>query len=237
MTTMKRLLVLMKRLWALPAILLLSGCNITILNPKSVTGEEQAFLIRLSLIIMSVVIVTVFILLIRFIYKYRESNLSEGYVPKDVLGNKKLETTWTLIPVMLLAVLAVPTIAITYYQSPVSDSAAKKDGVHVEVVGEQFQWTFIHENEKEEKDELVIPEGEPIIFHLYSKDVIHSFWIPELSGKVDVMPHEELIYEVEDPEIGSYDGKCAEYCGIQHANMRFDVQVVSKEDYKNYLDE
>src|SRR5690625_7225603 len=95
MITKKRLLVLMKRLWALPTILLLSGCNITILNPKSTTGEEQAFLIRLSLMIMSVVIVTVFILLIRFVYKYRKSNLSEGYVPKDVLGNKKLETTWT----------------------------------------------------------------------------------------------------------------------------------------------
>lgn len=237
MITLKRLLVLMKRLWFIPAILLLSGCNITILNPKSVTGEEQAFLIRLSLLIMSVVVVVVFILLIWFVYKYRKSNLSDGYVPTDVLGNKKLEATWTLIPIMLLAILAVPTIAITYYQSPVSDSAAQKEGVHVEVVAEQFQWTFIHENDKEEQDELVIPEGESIIFHLYSKDVIHSFWIPELSGKVDVMPHKELIYEIKEPEIGTYAGKCAEYCGIQHANMRFDAKVVSKEDYEKYLEE
>src|SRR5690625_2095080 len=180
MTKMKRLLVLMKRLWALPAILLLSGCNITILNPESTTGEEQAFLIRLSRMIMSVVIVTVFILLIRFVYKYRKSNLSESYVPKDVLGNKKLETTWTLIPVMLLAVLAVPTIAITYCQASVCDSGGKKGGVHVAGVGEQCQCIFIHENEKEETDELVIPEGERVTFHLYSKDVIHSFWSPEL---------------------------------------------------------
>lgn len=227
----------MKRIWFIPVVLLLSGCNITILNPKSATGEDQAFLIRLSLIIMSVVVVTVFVLLVWFINKYRKSNLEEGYIPLDVSGNKKLEATWTLIPIMLLAILAVPTIGITYYQSPVSDSAAKKEGVHVEVVAEQFQWTFIHDNGKEQLDELVIPEGEPIIFHLYSEDVIHSFWIPELSGKVDVMPHEELIYEVKDPEIGTYAGKCAEYCGIQHANMRFDVEVVSIEDYKKYLEE
>src|SRR5699024_9307889 len=116
--TLKGLLVLMKRIWFIPVVLLLSCCNITILNPKSATGEDQAFLIRLSLIIMSVVVVTVFVLLVWFINKYRKSNLEEGYIPSDVSGNKKLETTWTLIPIMLLAILAVPTIGITYYQSP-----------------------------------------------------------------------------------------------------------------------
>jgi cytochrome c oxidase subunit 2 len=227
----------MKRLLILPAIFLLSGCNVTILNPKSVTGEEQAFLIRLSLIIMSVVVLAVFILLIWFIRKYYAKRLSGEYVPSTVHGNTKLEVTWTLIPIILLAVLAVPTIAITYHQSPVSEANAHKDGVHVDVIAEQFQWTFVHENDKKETNELVIPEGESIIFHLRSKDVIHSFWIPELAGKVDVMPHKELVYEVEDPEIGTYEGKCAEYCGMQHANMRFETKVVSKADYENYLEE
>lgn len=220
-----------------PVLFLLSGCNITILNPKSVTGEEQAFLIRLSLLIMSIVIVVVFVLLLLFVRKYHSKNLPDNYIPSKVHGNKKLELTWTLIPILLLAILAVPTVAVTYYQSPISSSAEDKEGVHVEVVAKQFEWQFIHDNGKESVDELVIPEGESIIFELYSQDVIHSFWVPELSGKVDVMPHEKLVYEIKDPEIGTYAGKCAEYCGIQHANMRFDVKVVSKEDFKKYLDE
>lgn len=227
----------MKKIWVFPFLLLLSGCNITILNPKSVTGEEQAFLIRLSLLIMSIVILVVFVLLTLFIRKYRAKNLPADYIPSKEVGNKKLEVAWTLIPILLLVILAIPTVAVTYYQSPVSDLAADKEGEHVEVVAKQFEWTFIYENEKETFDELVIPEGESIIFELYSEDVIHSFWIPELGGKVDVMPHKKLVYEIKEPEIGTYDGKCAEYCGIQHANMRFDVKVVSKEDYQKFLEE
>ena len=228
----------MKRMIFLLMLFLLAGCNITVLDPKSDTARDQAFLIWFSFGIMALVVLTVFILFIRFVWKYRLTKEKADFLPKDVSGSKVLEITWIVIPIILLAILAVPTIAITYNQSPVSEGENRdKDGVHVDVTAEQFLWTFTHENDKEVEDVLVIPEGENIILHLRSKDIIHSFWAPALGGKVDVMPHEELVYEIENPDKGTYKGKCAEYCGIQHANMTFEVKVVPMEDYDNYLEE
>ena len=224
-------------LFILPIFLFLTGCSITVLDPKSSTGKEQSFLIWFSFGLMSIVVLVVFILFIRFVFKYRYTKEKEGFIPKDVKGNLKLELTWTILPILLLAVLAVPTIVTTYDQSPVSDASEELEGVHVHVKAEQFKWTFTHENGKEVEDELVIPEGESIIFHLEAVDVIHSFWIPELAGKVDAIPGKEITYEIKNPEVGTYKGKCAEYCGIQHAQMTFETRVVSEDDYQKYLEE
>lgn len=224
-------------LFILPIFLFLTGCSITVLDPKSSTGKEQSFLIWFSFGLMSIVVLVVFILFIRFVFKYRYTKEKEGFIPKDVKGNLKLELTWTILPILLLAVLAVPTIVTTYDQSPVSDASEELEGVHVHVKAEQFKWTFTHENGKEVEDELVIPEGESIIFHLEAVDVIHSFWIPELAGKVDAIPGKEITYEIKNPKVGTYKGKCAEYCGIQHAQMTFETRVVSEDDYQKYLEE
>lgn len=227
----------MKKLCILPIFLFLAGCDITVLDPKSSTGKEQSFLIWFSFGLMTIVVITVFILFAWFVFKYRYTKEKADVTPKDVKGNLKLELTWTILPVLLLAVLAVPTIAITYDQSPVSDAEEDLDGVHIDVKAEQFKWTFTHENGKEVTDELVIPETDAVIFHLKSADIIHSFWVPALAGKVDVFPDKELTYEIKNPEAGTYKGKCAEYCGLQHADMTFDVKVVSAEDYKKYVEE
>ena len=84
---------------------------------------------------------------------------------------------------------------------------------------------------------MVIPETDAVIFHLQSADIIHSFWVPELAGKVDVFPDKELTYEIKHPEAGTYQGKCAEYCGIQHAEMTFETKVVTEKEYKKYVEE
>lgn len=222
----------------IPFLFLLSGCNIAVLEPKSDTAGDQAFLIIFSFWLMMIVVGTVFILFIRFVFKYRYTDKKKNFMPKDVKGNKKLEATWIILPVLLLIVLAVPTIAITYEQSPVTGGDSdEKDGTHVYVTAEQFAWNFEHESGKEERNNLVIPEGESIILHLTSKDVIHSFWVPHLGGKVDVLPGEELVYEIKNPEKGTYKGKCAEYCGLQHAKMTFEANVISAAEYETYVNE
>src|SRR5699024_4366087 len=99
------------------------------------------------------------------------------------------------------------------------------------------QWDFEYENGEEDTNKLVLPEGEPAIFHLKSEDVVHSFWIPELVGKVDLYPHETLTYRIENPEKGVYEGKCAQFCVAQHDNMMFDDEVVSEDEYEDYLDD
>jgi cytochrome c oxidase subunit 2 len=216
----------------------MAGCsNITVLDPKSATGKEQAYLIWLSLVIMSIVILVVFVLFTYFVIKYRHTNMRPGILPEDVNGNLKLELSYTIIPFLLLVVLAIPTVKITMEQSPSTEAAIEQDGVPIEVTAKQFEWAFEHENDKQEKDILIVPEEEDINLHLRSNDVIHSFWVPELAGKVDVFPNKELTYVIRDAEQGTYEGKCAEFCGIQHTNMIFTVKVVSKEEYEGYLKE
>ena len=226
----------MKKLIPIWFIFLLTGCsNITVLNPKSTTGEGQTYLIWLSVALMSIVIVVVFVLFTYYVIKYREKNNKLNELPTDVKGNKKLEITYTVIPIILLIVLAIPTIKITMEQAPRETTSRDQEGTNIEVLAQQFQWSFIHSNNEQVADELVVPEGEPLAFHLTSEDVIHSFWIPELAGKVDVIPGEELTYVIDDAEIGTYQGKCAEYCGIQHKDMTFTVKVVEEEEYEDYL--
>lgn len=225
----------MKKIFLLPLLLFLTGCNITVLDPKSDTASEQAFLIEFSFWIMMFVVVTVFILFTYFVIKYRYTETRKHDLPQDVKGNIKLEITWITIPVLLLVVLAVPTLAITYNQSPQWTEESDQSGVVIDVVGKQFNWIFTHANGAEEMDKLVIPEGKSIVLNLKSADVIHSFWVPHLGGKVDVMPGKELTYEINNPKKGTYQGKCAEYCGLGHTDMTFEVKVVSKQVYEQYL--
>ncbi|ASK62027.1 cytochrome c oxidase subunit II [Virgibacillus phasianinus] len=228
----------MKKLLTIPILLLLAGCDINVLDAKSETGQDQAFLIWFSFGLMMIVLVVVFVLFARFVWKYRETDQNKHTLPKDVKGNKKLEITWTTLAILLLVVLAVPTVAITYDQSPVlSSSEEAEQAVHVNVTGQQFFWTFEYENGKETTNKLVIPANKTIVFHLISKDVIHSFWIPQLGGKTDVLPGKELLYKLKNPKEGTYEGKCAEFCGVQHTKMQFTTRVVSNEEYENWLKE
>ncbi|WP_430791284.1 cytochrome c oxidase subunit II [Virgibacillus flavescens] len=226
----------MKKLVPALFLLCLTGCDISVLNAQSETGQEQAFLIWFSFGLMMIVMLVVFVLFAKFVWKYRETPQNKDDLPKDVKGNKKLEITWTSLSILLLVVLAVPMISITYDQSAVlSSSKDNEEAVHVNVTAEQFFWTFGYENGKKTMNKLVIPANKTIVFHLKSKDVIHSFWIPELAGKTDVMPDRELDYEIVNAKKGTYEGKCAEFCGVLHTKMQFTTEVVSTSDYEEWL--
>ncbi|MDY0394281.1 cytochrome c oxidase subunit II [Virgibacillus halophilus] len=168
---------------------------------KSTTGEEQAYLIWFSLGLMMIVLAVVFILFARFVIKYRYKKEKDDFLPEDVKGNLKLELTWTILPIILLIVLAVPTIQITYDQSP-QTSADADAGMDIGVAAEQFKWTFSQPNGKTEENKLVLPEGETVTLHLSSKDVIHSFWVPALAGKIDTIPGKQVTYEIKNPKKG-----------------------------------
>lgn len=229
----------MKKIWLVffgLMCFLLAGCsNITVLNPKSATGKEQTYLIWLGLAVMSIVILVVFVLFTYFVIKYRYKSSHHNFLPKDIKGNLKLELTYTIIPVILLIILAVPTVKITMDHSPSTEALKGTEGTHIGVTARQYEWEFEYENEEKVTDILVVPEGESIILHLISEDVVHSFWVPELAGKVDLYPNKELTYEIKEPEEGTYQGKCAEFCGPQHVNMTFTVKVVSEGEYEDYL--
>ena len=157
--------------------------------------------------------------------------------PPQTHGHKKLEIVWTIVPALILMVVAVPTVQ-TIFDNANSPSP---NSLTVNVKGHQWWWEFSypHPDNPGERvvtaNELHIPVNEVVNVSLESKDVIHSFWIPKIAGKVDMIPNNINTMWIEADETGEYFGQCAEFCGIAHANMRFRVIVQSKGDFESWL--
>ncbi|MFD2922845.1 cytochrome c oxidase subunit II [Halobacillus naozhouensis] len=228
----------MKKLLPLFTLVLLSGCSLRVMDPASNSAEKITDLIYLSFAIMMLVLAVVFILFVLFIRKYKERPETSDKIPEEKKENKLLEVTWTVIPFILLAILAVPTVKATYdITSTIAGSGddIAKEAVVVDVKAEQFRWKFTYENGKKTMDELVLPKDQKVTLRLNSSDVIHSFWVPRLAGKMDVRPNKENRLSFVPQVTGTFQGKCAEFCGAGHANMRFETKVVTQEEFENWL--
>lgn len=154
--------------------------------------------------------------------------------PTQVHGNKRLEFTWTVIPAVLLAGIAFPTVATIF------DIAAKPGAnkLAVKVIGHQWWWEYQYQGVNPRvvtANELVIPVNKPVYFELESADVIHSFWVPKLSGKQDVVPGRTNTLEFVATKPGEYFGQCAEFCAISHANMRLRVHALPQAEFDAWL--
>jgi cytochrome c oxidase subunit 2 len=160
--------------------------------------------------------------------------------PRQIHGSTPLEIGWTILPALILIVIAVPTIATIF---DLAKTPAKADRVDVTVTGKQWWWQFEYPkgsvgNDKKEivtSTELHIPVGKPVYLSLKSADVIHSFWIPELSGKKDVVPSRTNKLTIEATKPGTYLGQCAEYCGLAHADMRMRVIAQTQSDFDAWV--
>jgi cytochrome c oxidase subunit 2 len=145
---------------------------------------------------------------------------------------------WTLIPVAIIAIIAVPTFDALFS----IDEKPPADAMHIQAIGHQWWFEFKYLDQDGNTilttaDELHLPEGKPVTFDLLSVDVIHSFWIPALSGKVDMIPgHDNKIsFTATKARPEPYLGQCAELCGLSHANMRFRVFVQTPDDFDAWL--
>lgn len=160
-------------------------------------------------------------------WRHREGDDADD-MPVQLHGNTRLEIGWTIVPALVLAVVAVFTVPVIFELN-----AEPAGALEVEVTGAQFWWAYDYPTQPqfgiEEEDgivtanELHIPAGQRVYLTLRSADVIHSFWAPKLNGKRDVVPGRTHHWMLEADEPGVYSGQCAEFCGISHANMRLKV--------------
>jgi cytochrome c oxidase subunit 2 len=153
--------------------------------------------------------------------------------PEHVHGNTTLEIAWTVIPLVILIVIAIPTIQTIFK----TQSAARSDALQVEVIGHQWWWEFKYpQYQVTTANELYLPLGRTVNFTLNSADVIHSFWIPALNGKRDVIPRRTnyLWFSPDSAGVSAWNGACAEFCGTSHANMRFKTFTVSSADFESW---
>jgi len=217
-------------------VLVLSGCgkeNISALIPKGYGAEVSMDLIVLTTSVMTFVFLSVMIIYTIVLVRFRKRKGTEDYIPKQVEGSKTLETIWTIIPIILVVIMLVPTVMAEF---ELADADDRDDYINIKVTGNQYWWHFDYEDEGfQTSQDLYIPAGKKVYLDLVTDDVLHSFWVPSLSGKIDANPENVNTMFLETDEEGVYYGKCAELCGPSHALMDFKVIVVSPEEYEQWV--
>ncbi|WP_433749403.1 cytochrome c oxidase subunit II [Falsibacillus pallidus] len=230
--------------------LVLSGCGepyLSTLDPAGTVAQSQYDLMILSTLIMVVVIVVVFIIYIIALTRFRRKKGDDKKIPKQIEGNHKLEIIWTTIPILLLLILAVPTVSATFHFADTSAMEKKdKDGKHKELVvnvrANLYWWEFEYPDLGIiTSQDLVIPTDQKVYFQVKASDVKHSFWIPSIGGKIDanVDGVNKFWLEVDNDKadkVGNlFYGKCAELCGPSHGLMDFKVKALNKDDFKTWV--
>jgi cytochrome c oxidase subunit II len=172
-------------------------------------------------------------LLVAFVWKYRSRGRSRTVEGAQVHGHTRLELIWTALPVAILAVIA----AFVFYELPSIDSApaAAADPIHVTVEGHQFYWQFDYPNGARSIGTLHVPSGAVVDLKVVAPDVLHSWWIPALGGKIQAIPGRTNHTWFGPTPAGSYQGQCAELCGVFHASMLATVVAESQQSYRAYI--
>ena len=231
-------------------VFVLSGCGIASLSSLKPAGEvaqTQYNLMILSTIIMVLVVAVVTILFLIVIFRFRRRRGDET-IPKQVEGNHKLEIIWTVIPIFLLIILAIPTIKTTFDLADTKAMENKgKDGktsdaLVVNVRANLFWWEFEYPDLGIiTSQDLVVPTDEKVYFNIKASDIKHSFWIPAVGGKMDANTEgANQLYLVFDSQKADeanhlFYGKCAELCGPSHGLMDFKVVAKSKSEFNTWV--
>jgi cytochrome c oxidase subunit 2 len=167
------------------------------------------------------IFIVVVAILLFVIIRYRDRG--DGALPRQIRGHSLLEIGWTIAPALVLLLVAIPTIQIIFRTQT---AALPANALEVTVLGRQWWWEFRYPTlDIVTANELHLPVGQPVVLRLEGPDVIHSFWVPRLGGKRDVIPGRINRLTFTPTEPGEYVGQCAEFCGVSHANMRMLVVV------------
>jgi cytochrome c oxidase subunit 2 len=215
------------------AFLLLAACAKnapqTTLKPKGDVARRIDHLIDPVFIVAGVIFLLVEGLILFAVLRFRARPGSPD--PEQIHGNTRLEVGWTLLPALILLAVAVPTIKTIF------DIARKPaDALNVTVTAHQFWWEMRYDDlGVVTANELRMPTGKPVEITLKGVDVIHSFWVPALGGKTDVVPGREnhMHYEADAP--GQFLGQCTEFCGLSHANMRLKAIALTPADFDAWV--
>ncbi len=180
--------------------------------------------------ICAAIFVVVMSLIAFTVVRYRGRPGDDDREPAQVYGSNQLELAWTVVPIIIVFVLSLVTVR-TILELQIDEQP--EGWMPVTVVGHQWWWEFEYpEYGFTTANELHLPSGRPTFLNLQSADVVHSFWVPQLAGKTDVIPNRENHMWVEPTEEGVFVGQCAEYCGTQHAHMLLRVTVHTPEGFE-----
>jgi cytochrome c oxidase subunit 2 len=225
-------------LWLVPgAAAAEQGPGLRLPRPASEDMSRVDDLYWMLVVVSLIVLAFVAVPLVLFVVRYRSRGRDRSVEGPQIRGNTRLELAWTLGPVLIVAAI----IAFTLFKLPGIESvrADGPDENAVRVEGRLFYWRFEYPNGATSFDRLRLPAGEATDLEITApdSDVIHSFWVPRLHGKVDAIPGRANLVRFRPDRPGLFNGVCAEFCGIQHAAMRLVVEVMEPEAYRAWLEE
>src|ERR1700760_1644796 len=210
----------------------------SIYSPHSGPANMIAHLSYFVLQIAAAIFIVVGGLLLYVIIRFRQKGPDDNTEPPQVYGSTQIELAWTVIPVLIVFVLFLTTARILF---AIQDQKMPPTAVDVDVVGHQFWWEFRYAKSGfTAANELHVPlstQQDPMItsLNLLSADVVHSFWVPALFGKIDMFPNQVNHMWFNPDKPGMYVGQCAQFCGVEHAKMLLRVYVQSPEDYAAWV--
>jgi cytochrome c oxidase subunit II len=201
--------------------------------PQTDSGEAINELYWVVFTICAIVFVAVEAALVLFVIRFRRKRgVPEEAEGPQIHGNTRLEIIWTIAPALVLVAIAVFTFArIPAVQAKGSDELV------VRVEAHQFYWQYVYPNGAISLDELRLPVDRTVRLELITKDVNHSWWVPPLTGKKDAIAGQTNVLTFKPEQTGTWEGQCAELCGIQHAVMYTSVHVVERSEFDAWLDE
>lgn len=212
------------------AVVSLTGCAGGALAPRGSSATEIAQLWWLMLAAAALVYAVVLVIVVVALRR-RAGRADPGSATRQRVDGRFIVWGGLVLPAVVLSVVLGATIA-TLTRLPDGDGT-----LDVHVTGNQYWWEVRYPQQGiVSANELHIPVGEDVRVHLTSDDVVHSFWVPELGGKRDLVPGRENVLVLDAEEPGAYRGQCAEFCGIQHANMAFWVIAHEREDFAAWAD-
>jgi cytochrome c oxidase subunit II len=209
----------------------------SIFSNKSTPVHELNDLSMFVLGITGLIFVGVASLLVYAIVKFR-ARKGDTAEPPQVFGSVQIELSWTIIPILIIVVLFLTTARVLF---SVQDAPKPASALDVTVVGHQFWWEFRYpQYNVVTANELHVPVStsatdRPTFMKLTSADVIHSFWVPQLAGKTDLLPNRVNEMWIDPREAGLYEGQCAQFCGAEHAKMLLRVYVDTPEQFQRWI--
>ncbi len=219
--------------------------NMRVFEPKSPNSNTIAEVTYLLIGIQAVIFLLVGIPLCIILCRYRHRKADDGIEPPQVYGSNPIEVAWTVGPAITVFVIFLVTTRSIY---EIRAAPAPPEAVHVRVVGHQWWWEYEYLEKNESgytslfttANEMRVPLSEegtprPVYLDLESADVMHSFWVPQLAGKTDLIPGRVNHMWFQPEHAGWYTGQCAEYCGTQHAHMWLRVKAENKEDFDKWV--
>jgi cytochrome c oxidase subunit 2 len=212
----------------------------SIFDPHSTPAESIRQHSYFVLAITGLIFLVVVILLAYAVIKFRDKPLTAGREPAQVYGSTQIELAWTIIPVMIVFVLFLATARVIH---AIEDAREPATAVEVTAIGHQFWWEFRYPALGiVTANELHVPVSDPAhptptFLKLLSADTDHSFWVPQLAGKTDLIPNRVNHTWIDPHQTGVYLGQCAQYCGTQHAKMLLRVSVDSPEAFAAWVRE